>query len=229
MKTQYTTPGFIRKAAVASGLFLLSLAGVSDAATFGVRVIDETGQPVSGASVCFGLPGSYKQFGAVFTDTEGQATASVPNVPFIVTVSKTRFSGMRLNEPGRGFNLIKQVTLTSGQPGPRCKAGTTLADADHSSIKISQVEVVENGSSINISPVSTGEPTHYRISSRTADVVNTPWQEFNGSFRLSASLANLEEVYLQLRRYEGTQSGWIEAVSRTATVYLPASAPAAAL
>jgi len=56
------------------------------AAKFGVRVVDDNGIPVAGASVCIGLQGNYKQFAATFTDTQGQVVVEVPNVPLLVTV-----------------------------------------------------------------------------------------------------------------------------------------------
>ena len=69
----------------------LSSLGSAHAAKFGVRVVDDLGKPVAGASVCIGLEGNYKQFGAMFTGADGNAIVEVPNVPLVVTVSKTRF------------------------------------------------------------------------------------------------------------------------------------------
>jgi len=77
---------------VVSGLLLVASLP-SHAATFGVRVIDESGKPVSGASVC-----------------------------------------MRVQEPARGFNLIKDMTLIEGIPGPRCRADSALASAGGKSV-----------------------------------------------------------------------------------------------
>lgn len=104
----------------------------AEASQFGVRVVDDAGEPVSGASVCVGLPGNYKQFGALFTNANGMAMTDVPNVPLVVTISKTRFSGIRMREPARGFSLIREVRLSDGTPGPRCKAGSTIAEGGHS-------------------------------------------------------------------------------------------------
>ncbi len=203
---------------------VLCLSGTGNAAQFGVRVVDEAGLPVAGASVCFGLPGSYRQFGAVFTDVDGQAEAEVPNIPFVVTVSKTRFSGVRISEPARGFNLMKQVTLAEGTPGPRCKAGSTLTDAGQSSIRISNVTVSEDGQATILTPVATGEPTEYRVGS-SEFLESERWRTLNGSIRVPGSMADLDEVYLQLRRFEGTASSWLEARSDAVAVYLPASSP----
>jgi len=196
------------------------MANPASAAQFGVRVVNPDGMPVVGASVCFGLPGNYRQFGAVFTDLDGQAVAEVPNVPFVVTVSKTRFSGLRLSEPARGFNLIKQVTLAEGTPGPRCKAGSTLADATESSIRIERIQISTDNRTTRLVPEATGEPTEYRIGD-TPDFFSAPWKRFDESIQISGSLAEGEKLYLQLRRYEGNDKGWVEARSRTETVFLP--------
>lgn len=221
MNSLINTRVAIKAAALCAGLLLTSTA---NAGQFGVRVVGLDGMPVSGASVCFGLPGNFRQFGAVFTDVNGQAVVDVPNLPIVVTVSKTRFSGMRLNEPARGFNLIKQVTLVEGTPGPRCKAGSTLADAGESSIHISQVQVLESSRATNLVPEATGEPTEYRVST-TPEFSSASWVKFDDSIRISNSMAQREKLYLQLRRYEGTNNGWLEARSRTATVFLSAPSP----
>lgn len=211
----------IKAAAVTA---VLCFATTANAGQFGVRVVDEAGMPVAGASVCFGLPGNYGQFGTVFTDTDGQAMTEVPNIPFVVTVSKTRFSGVRINEPARGFNLVKQVTLTDGVPGPRCKAGSTLTDASQSSIRISDVDVVANTQVTVLTPIATGAPTEYRVGG-SESLDSLQWRKLNDSIRLPRSLASLGEVYLQLRRYEGTGGSWLEARSDAVMVYLPASSP----
>ena len=218
--------------ALAAGLVLSTLAAVANTAnavTFGVKVVNETGVPVSGASVCLGLPGNYKQFGALFTDSEGQVTAEVPNIPFVVTISKTRFSGMRINEPGRSFNLIKQVTLTEGMPGPRCKAGSTLAESSESSIKIIETDVAANGRTVLITPLATGEPTDYRLSESVESVEFANWQTLDTSLEVPANMADLEIIYLQMRRYASTDNGWLEARSSVVPVLLPLKAQGSTL
>lgn len=207
-------------AALSATLILASIANSASAGQFGVRVVGLDGMPVAGASVCFGLPGNYRQFGAVFTDVNGQAVVEVPNIPFVVTVSKTRFSGVRINEPARGFNLIKQVTLAEGTPGPRCKAGSTLADATDSSIRIKRVQVSADSGSTTLVPEATGEPTAYRVS--TSPYFDTSrWEELGDVIRVPDALAQNDKLYLQLRRFEGRDTGWLEARSKTATVFLP--------
>ncbi|MFK8079682.1 MAG: hypothetical protein AB8B97_05305 [Granulosicoccus sp.] len=210
---------FGKATSLSACVLIACIANPASAAQFGVRVVSADGMPVAGASVCFGLPGNYRQFGAVFTDVDGQAVVEVPNLPFVVTVSKTRFSGMRLSEPARGYNLIKQVTLAEGTPGPRCKAGTTLAEATRSSVRITNVQVSSDSRSTQLIPEATGEPTEYRVNA-TPYFDASPWKKLDESIQVSASMAKREKLYLQLRRYEGTRNGWFEARSETATVFL---------
>ena len=219
MKRRYRVPAAIRMALLGSVCFA-ALASSVNAVQFGVRVVDDSGTPVSGASVCFGLPGSYQQFGALFTDNDGQAITDVPNIPFVVTVSKTRFSAIRINEPGRGFNLIKQVTLTEGTPGPRCKAGSTLADGGQSSIVVDRVEVLTDVDVPRLLPTATGEPTEYRLST-TQDIEFAAWSRLEEFIQLPRAMAGEEEVFLQLRRYEGNRTAWLEARSSVVKVFLP--------
>lgn len=191
----------------------------AEAGQFGLRVIDSAGSPVSGASVCIGLPGNYKQFGSRFTDAEGMAVIDVPNVPLVVTVSKTRFSGMRMSEPARGFNMIKDVVLQEGVPGPRCRAGSTMAGAP-SSIKVERVDVIEATDATSLQLNVSGDPSHYRVSS-SAEFADSSWQPYDSRIVLPLSLARQGQVFLQMRRYEGTSSYWLEARSSVVEVLLP--------
>lgn len=207
---------------ITAGILLGIFASTASAATFGVRVVDAAGMPVQGASVCFGLHGNYRQFAALFTDSQGQATAEVPNVPVVVTISKTRFSGTRVSEPARGFNLIKQVTLVEGAPGPRCKAGSTLAENEPSHVKIENVDVHKAGNSVQLTPEASGDPTDYRLGvSPEFDLNQIAWQPLDITVDVPDSLVSEDVVYLQLRRYLGTQNGWVESISRVAPVRLP--------
>lgn len=205
---------------VAASMFMAGYGALASAEEFGVRVVDDAGSPIEGASVCFGLPGSFSQFGAQFTDSNGQAMADIPNVPVVVTISKTRFSGIRLSEPARGFKMQKQITLAEGTPGPRCKAGSSLADANHSSIRVSRLDVTPERDATVIKPFVSGDPTEYRVGT-LVDLQDIQWTAFDGSIRVTGSLADQDELFLQLRRYEGTDTGWIEARSDVMTVFVP--------
>ncbi|MFK7892798.1 MAG: hypothetical protein AB8B63_18435 [Granulosicoccus sp.] len=193
----------------------------SKAGQFGVQVLDDRGRPVAGASVCLGLPGNYAQFAAMFTGSDGVASADVPNVPLIVTVSKTRFSAVRLSEPARRFNIFRKVILADGgTPGPRCRAGSTLADSDNSIVRVRNVAVHDSSSGRKVlTPDAVGKPTEYRVSG-TERFTDIPWATLRGSITLPSRLVENQQVYLQLRRYQGSFLSWVEARSEPYTVYL---------
>ena len=211
----------IKRTLAAAGLAVALGATPAAAATFGVRVVDATGEPVPGASVCVGLEGNYRQFGALFTDLDGRAVVDVPNVPLVVTVSKTRFSGVRLAEPARGFNLVKEVRLAEGVPGPRCKAGSAVAEPGHDAIEIRDLDVVADGRGVPlVSARVTGEPTHYRIGA-DRELVDAAWRRFSDAMAVPGALADEPSVFLQLRRYLGVPDAWLEARSAVTEVALP--------
>ena len=190
----------------------------AEASQFGVRVVDDAGEPVSGASVCVGLPGNYKQFGALFTNADGMAMTDVPNVPLIVTISKTRFSGVRMSEPARGFKLIREVRLSDGIPGPRCRAGSTIADG--AAIKVDDVHVIEVASTTTLEFSVSGEPSHYRIAT-SSEFDGAQWLDYQPSIVLPLSLAQQGQIFLQMRRYEGSSDAWLEARSEVVEVLMP--------
>lgn len=192
------------------------------AAKFGVRVVDDRGLPIAGAAVCVGLQGNYKQFGATFTDSEGRVMLDVPNVPLLVTVSKDRFTGLRSIEPARSFNLLKQVKLREGVPGPRCRAGSALAENMPSppSIKVRDIAIMEGIYSTTLQPTVTGEPSHYRVSDNK-EFEGARWQTFSSKIALASDLSELDKVYLQLRKRQGTSKAYLESHSDVLTVRLP--------
>lgn len=201
-------------------LTLSALAVPAHAAKFGVRVVDDNGVPVAGASVCIGLQGNYKQFGATFTDTNGQVVVDVPNVPLLVTVSKDRFTGLRTAEPARSFNLIKQVKLREGVPGPRCRAGSKIADgAAGASITVADIAVQSGAFNTILSPTVSGEPSHYRVSA-DKDFADAKWEKFSNQIALAGDLSESEKVYLQLRKRTGSSKAWMESRSNVMTVRL---------
>lgn len=189
------------------------------AAKFGVRVVDDNGIPVAGASVCVGLQGNYKQFGATFTDSQGQVVVEVPNVPLLVTVSKDRFTGMRATEPARSFNLIKQVQLREGVPGPRCRAGSKIAEGPGAGIVVTDIAIKTGEFSTTLSPTVNGDPSHYRVSS-DKDFSDAKWETFSNQISLAGNLSDSQKVYLQLRKRTGSSKAWMEARSEIVTVRL---------
>lgn len=192
------------------------------AAKFGVRVVDDNGVAIAGASVCIGLQGNYKQFAATFTDAQGQVMVDVPNVPLLVTVSKDRFTGMRTTEPARSFNLLKQVTLREGIPGPRCRAGSVLADETPgvSTIVVTDIAIYEGDNATTLSPTVSGAPNQYRVSD-SKEFDGAKWENFADQISLAGSLSDTGKVYLQLRKVRGNSKAWLEARSEVLTVRLP--------
>jgi len=204
----------LKKLALGSAIAVSALvtSHTASAATFGVRVVDPQGNPVSGASVCVGLVGNYKQFGAEFTGSDGVVSVDVPNIPIVVTVSKTRFSGLRVEEPARGFNLVKQVTLVDGVPGPRCKAGSSFASSPNApTIDIEKVDISQNAGLV-LTPEVSGEPSHYRIST-DSNFESADWVPYSDSIRVTGALADERSLFLQMRQYTGSSNGWLEARS----------------
>jgi len=193
------------------------------AGKFGVHVVDDSGMPVVGASVCFGLPGAYGQFGTVTTDRDGLAHAEVPNVPFIVTVSKTRFSGVRLSEPGGGFNLTRKVRLADGTPGPRCKAGVVMAQNSPSYINVTRIIALRDSQETRIDFDVSGEPSEYRLATDQDLLSAGDWTPLTRTIVVPERLAQRAEVYLQLRKYAGTSQrrNWLEARSEPVRVIMP--------
>ena len=213
---------------LASGLIPVALSALAavgmaaslsaEASQFGVRVVNNAGEPVSGASVCVGLPGNYKQFGALFTDADGMAMTDVPNVPLVVTISKTRFSGVRMSEPARGFTLVREVRLSDGIPGPRCRAGSTIADG--AAIKVDNVHVIDAANATTLEFSVSGEPSHYRVAT-SSEFYDARWLDYQPSIVLPLSLARRGQIFLQMRRFEGTSNAWLEARSEVVEVLMP--------
>jgi len=204
----------LKKFAVGTAITVSALVAshTATAATFGVRVVDPEGNPVSGASVCIGLAGNYSQFGTEFTGADGIVRVEVPNVPLVVTVSKTRFSGMRIEEPARGFNLVKQVTLVDGVPGPRCRAGSSIASSPNApTIEIENVDINNNGGLV-LTPNVKGEASHYRLST-DQNFESSNWIPYSDTIRVTGALANERSLFLQMRQYTGSSTGWLEARS----------------
>lgn len=197
----------------------------SHAAKFGVRVVSPDGTPVAGAAVCIGTHGNYKQFGAMFTSANGDVTVDVPPVPLVVTISKNRFSGMRIDEPARRFNLIKTVKLHDGVPGPRCRAGSSMAQSgsgsSSSGLQINSVDVNERAFDVSVTPIVSGSANSYRIS-RSASMNGSTWRKMSagaGSIRVEDKLLG-STVYLQVRRYKEVKGAVLEAQSNIFPVNL---------
>lgn len=208
-----------------SGSLLILCLGLSNvqAARFGVRVVAPDGEPLSGVAVCVGMPGNYRQFGADFTDADGKAMMDVPNVPLVVTVSKNRFTGARLSEPARGFNLIREIILVDGVSGPHCRAGSSLVQSPRvPELQITGIDVIDEGGSVMLVPNVSGEPSHYRISTQR-EFYGARWENYDDLIRLAPNLSSRDTLYVQWRKRSGNEAGWIEALSPVVTLVIPSS------
>lgn len=203
-------------------LVVLLSTGSVHANKFGVRVLSESGEPEPGVAVCIGTHGDYKQFGAHITSRKGDVYIDVPNVPLVVTISKNRFTGVRMTEPARYFNLLKEVRLVEGVPGPRCRADTSLADAPGHELFIAGVLVAKADRTISLTPTVDGQPTHYRVSA-DREFAGAQWRSYEPTFELTDRLAARAEIYLQVRKYSTANDAWLEARSQVLTVSLPQS------
>ena len=189
----------------------------ASAAKFGIKVVDDAGQAIEGVAVCIGMPGDSRKYGSMQTDSNGLAMLEVPEVPLLVTLSKSRMASMELKEPARGFNLIKEIKLT--QDMSRAKCNVEGMDANPSSIQISNVEVTDDAFATTLRPTVSGQATEYRVS-RTDSFEGVQWQRFQTTIPLSSMLSAQSEVYIQMRRYAGNSKSWIEAKSDVVKVQL---------
>jgi len=190
---------------------------------FGVRVVSESGEPEEGVAVCIGTHGNYKQFGSHFTSRNGDVVIDVPNVPLVVTISKSRFTGIRMTEPARYFNLVKEVKLVEGLPGPRCRGESSLAGGiTGKDLTITGVAVDKQQSKTSLQTSIIGKATHYRVSADKT-FAGARWQAFSQNIALNSRMAQKQEVYLQVRRYAATKNASLEARSPVVTVALPQS------
>ena len=128
-------------------------------------------------------------------------------------------SGLQFGFAARRFDLVREVVLESGQPGPRCKAGSSLV-ANPPNIEVLRVEVTGERESATLRPEVIGDPSHYRLGGDDS-FDGAPWQSFERSIAVPDVLAGADALYLQLRRLEGSASAWIEATSDAVEIALP--------
>jgi len=204
-------------------LLAVMTAGSVHASKFGVRVVSESGEPESGVAVCIGTHGDYKQFGAHFTSRKGDVVIDVPNVPLVVTISKNRFTGVRMTEPARYFSLVKEVKLVEGIPGPRCRADSSLVDnMPNHELSIDDVVVNQANSKTTLVATVDGQATHYRVSADKS-FAGASWQSYTATINLTRRLASSKEIYLQVRKYASANDAWLEARSKIKAIALPQS------
>lgn len=190
----------------------------ADAASFGVRVIDEQGQPLAGAAVCIGTAANPGQFGAFMTAADGSARIdNAPAVPLRITVSKEAFQGVHFEEPIRNWNLMTDVTLLRDGEGPVCDiSGHADAQAaDSERLKISYLNAFKSRAGYTIESDIQGAPTHYRVSHRK-DFAGAKWQPYQKAVTYRG--AAKDALYFQVKRFSGNTGSWLEARSAVADI-----------
>ena len=216
-KSFLKSAGFWPVAAVCVGM-LAGLITISraDAASFGVRVVDEFGRSIDDASVCIGTTGNNQQFGVFRTAEDGHVMVKdMPQVPLSVIVSKDNYQGVQFFEPVRNWNLITEVTLLLDGEGPVCKQPVADAAEASSRLKINTIHVSKKGGVYFIESEVAGNPTHYKISHRE-DLKGAKWKPYNKKFNYNGKANGT--LYFQVKRFSGKPDGWMEARSAIAGI-----------
>jgi hypothetical protein len=197
---------------------LTAFAGVSmvNAATVGVRIVDELGQPLSGAAVCFGTAANKEQFGSYITGVDGDIVLhDLPHVALILTISKEKYQGVEMHQPGRNWNLISEVMLLENGIGPVCKHDTFEVTDIKRGLEIQRLDVEKNRSFIKIGSQVTGEPSHYRVS-QDKSFNGAKWLPYKKTVKYWGAVQG--SLYFQVKRFTGMKKGWLEARSYVANV-----------
>jgi hypothetical protein len=192
------------------------------AAELKVRVVDQrTGEPLHRAAVCLGTDADKEQFGAKRTASDGVAAFSdVPEIPLVLTVSKSPFRGYQSRPRAMSFNRTIMVPMPIGGLGPVCMAAAADADAPGranslsvSGFRINQDERQTTSPKVTMSFGIFGTPTHYRAS-ENPNFVGADWVPFQSSpsFQLSPG-AGEKTLYFQVRRYSKVAGASMEALS----------------
>ena len=209
--------GFWPVAAVCVGM-LAGLVTMSraEAASFGVRVVDEFGRSIDDASVCIGTTANNRQFGAFRTAEDGHVMIDdVPQVPLSVIVSKDNYQGVQFFEPVRNWNLVAEVTLLLDGEGPVCEQSVADVSEHNGRLIINTIHVSKNGGVYSIETEVDGNPTHYKISHRE-DLKGAKWMPYNKKFSYNGKADGT--LYFQVKRFSGKSNGWLEARSPVAGI-----------
>ncbi len=201
------------------GSLLAGLIGASraEAADFGVRVVDEFGQPLAGASVCLGTRAQMDQFGSYVTSPDGHVVLNeAPRVPLNVVVSKQDYQGVRFVEPIRNFNIVTEVTLLLDGEGPVCHSPELAQQEEEKRhLSIANLFASKKGPVYTIRSEIEGEPSHYRISTRK-DFKDAKWLPYKKRIKFWGQTDG--NLFYQVKRFTGGKKGWLEARSHVASI-----------
>ena len=83
--------------------------------------------------------------------------------------------------------------------------------------------MIETADATSLQLDVSGDPSHYRVSSQS-EFGDASWQAYDSRIVLPLSLARQGQIFLQMRRLEGSSESWLEARSTVVEVLLPLSA-----
>lgn len=198
---------------------LAGLIGASraEAADFGVRVVDEYGQPIAGAAVCLGTAAQVDQFGTYVTSPDGHVLLNdAPRTALNIVVSKKDYQGVRFMEPLRSYNMVTEVTLLLDGEGPVCHSPELAQQEEEKRhLSIANLYASKNGSVYTIQSDIDGQPSHYRISTRK-DFKDAKWLPYNKRVKFWGQTDG--DLFYQVKRFTGGKTGWLEARSHVASI-----------
>ncbi len=215
----------VRALVVSTALF--SLASVAHAGKFGVRVLDaNTGLPVANASVCLGTVANRNLYGTGITSYSGVALYdNVPATSVLITVSKSNYRGIALQNPATRDNVIADVLVTEGLSSKKCRAmkfvdlkpgitgGKQKAEWP---LEITSLSYFPSGNDgFAFLSYSNGKPTHYRVST-DPEFKDAEWKSYSDVFQFSPKMADAGKgmLYFQLRKEIRASGGVMEALSK---------------
>ncbi len=173
------------------------------------------GRAIEGAAVCLGTGADRTQFGAVRTDSDGNASfEDILDAPLVLTVSKSEFRGERRHLEGIHFDTILTVLLPRGGLGPKCDA-PVAAGGRGKVLRLARFRI-DGGAAqtrqrrVELNFAADGAATDYRVS-EAQDFADAQWQPMkpNPTYTLSARPGR-KQLFLQLRKYHNTEGLTLE-------------------
>jgi hypothetical protein len=180
---------------------------------------------VEGAVVCVGTTANPAQFGAQYSDLDGQARfAGIPHTPVVITVAKPRFRSHRNALSAQQSDRLVVVSLASGGGGPTCPQPRETGQwpGTYGELRVGDLEIEPRGArSVMLSAAVRGQPTQYRASER-ADFSDAEWQPYADNLRFSLSPGKQPKtIYFQVGRHRAIDGASLQSVSNVIsnTVY----------